>query len=203
MADELAAFLASEGWKSPTQGMSGNGAHLRYATNININDKRLLDGLYKGLQLRFSSDEIGFDISVRNPSRIARLLGTTNRKAGRRSSITSISGDFTDGSVILATAKKITPPQQKKTWVKPDRVTNTKHIKTLDAVSLFGSKGLLLGESYDAGKWFVTCPWAYEHSYTGQTDSVVWQQDFPTFHCSHSHCSGRTMTDVIALWGVK
>ena len=57
----------------------------------------------------------------------------------------------------------------------------------------------------------MICPWRGEHSDpqagllpTG-TDTVIFDADradgWPSFHCSHDHCDGRGIADVIAIWG--
>jgi hypothetical protein len=52
----------------------------------------------------------------------------------------------------------------------------------------------------------VRCPWDAEHSSIDSdhsTATVIWESDggWPTFHCSHDHCDGRTIRDVMAIWG--
>ena len=78
-------------------------------------------------------------------------------------------------------------------------------MSTLDVVAWFTAHGAYR-RPLDAGKHAVSCPWIGDHS-TGPrpngSDSVVWERSnggWPTFHCSHDHCAGRSLLDVIALW---
>jgi hypothetical protein len=50
----------------------------------------------------------------------------------------------------------------------------------------------------------VACPWEREHSSASPRDTVVFSDDgsgWPGFFCHHAHCAGRTIRDVIQLWG--
>jgi putative DNA primase/helicase len=78
--------------------------------------------------------------------------------------------------------------------------------RTLDAVALFTAHGLY-GRELEAGKHAVLCPWVHEHTEQREADfgdTVIWEAAggaWPTFFCSHSHCAGRGMADVIAKLG--
>src|SRR6516162_1247920 len=71
-------------------------------------------------------------------------------------------------------------------------------LTTLNLVGVFRNLGLECRES-TPGKFHVECPWAHEHSKTGKTDTVIWQEGgkWPTFNCSHAHCDGRNIETVI------
>lgn len=76
---------------------------------------------------------------------------------------------------------------------------------TLDVVAWFSAHGHY-GKPRADGKHAVLCPWADEHSDdqgAESPDTVVWPADggWPTFHCSHAHCVGRTLQTVMDLWG--
>jgi len=201
--EKLTDYLADEHWGTPTTGFSGNGWHAIYATDMDVDDIGCLRGLYNGLEKRFGTEEVVFDIMVKNPSRICRAYGTTNRKANRRSQCW-FSDHVTAAPYICNLAESITPPKEKpKHWVGGDKSRAGKHIKNLDVVQAFSQHGLYLMEANEPNKHYVTCLWADEHSETGPKDTVVWQQEFPTFHCSHNHCAHRDITDVIATWGLK
>lgn len=61
----------------------------------------------------------------------------------------------------------------------------------------------LLGRGLGAGKRAVICPWQNEHTTGTEFDSstVLFPANAPNgiggFHCSHSHCSGRSATDAL------
>ena len=202
-AIRLSEYLDQEGgWSIPVLGWSGNGAHLYYSTQLSANKetKKSLDGLYAGLAKRFGNDVVGFDVVVRNPARIARTLGTINTKSGTRSKAMFVS-EFTEGELITNLADKISPPKKAKpTWVRPASEQKAgKFIKNWDIVGAFSQAGLYLQPTQEIGKHFVTCPWQHEHSETGATDTVVFEGEWPQFHCSHNHCADRDIATVIGL----
>ena len=196
-ADKLAEFLSDAGWSEPTIGFSGNGAHLIYATEMSVNDIDFMRGLYAGLEARFSSDEIKFDVTVKNPSRICRVYGTTNQKAGRKTQC-FYSDEVTDGDLVRALAEKITPPKEKpRHWIQGKQESVGKYIKNWDVVGAFQSNGLYLQPTKDSGKHFVTCINAGAHGETGPTDTVIWIGEWPSYHCSHAHCEHLDISDAI------
>ena len=71
-------------------------------------------------------------------------------------------------------------------------------LRTLNLVNVFHALGYSTTE-VEAGKYWVQCPWAKEHSWTHLTDTVIWQDHghWPEFHCSHNHCTGRKLDAVI------
>jgi hypothetical protein len=72
-------------------------------------------------------------------------------------------------------------------------------LSTLNLIEVFKAIGLDVSQANGDYKFWVRCPWAEEHSATGSSDTVVWQEpeNWPTFSCSHSHCAGRKLDDVI------
>jgi len=200
-AEVVAEFLHQESWSTPSVGYSGNGAHLYYKTKLPTDI--LLNGLYEGLSMRFSDDEVALDVVVRNLGRIARCLGTFNSKAGRKSTCESI-GDFTDPDIILKTIDKLTPPKPKKHYVKPNNKAQQQgsYIKGLDVVGLFSSSGMYVSATPHIGKHWVRCINEAAHGNTGNTDTCVWTGDNPQYHCSHDHCSHLNILDVIKFFGV-
>jgi hypothetical protein len=188
-------------WGVPTRALSGNGTHLVYTTDLPATQetRELLTGLYKALQKRFDSDEISFDVTVRNPARIARLYGTVNRKSGRRSTC-EFSDEFVSPDRVIELARMITPPKEaKRTWVRPTTSQSGKYIKGFDVVGFFRAAGMYRGEG--DGMHFVECPWLHEHSTDLERDAAVWEGDWPQFNCFHAHCEGRTISDVIKYFG--
>ena len=203
-AGQLSDFLDDEGWGVPVVGFSGNGCHLMYRTKMSIEVKPKMKGFYKALALRFTDDEVDFDVTVKNPARIARTYGTVNNKAGTLSSCASTE-DHTDAAVIIATMDRITPAQVKKTWVKVEGASESggSYIKNWDIVGAFSSRGLLVGDGHEPGKHLVTCPWEHEHTSKGHGEVAIWQGEWPQFNCLHSHCADRDVADVLELFGDK
>jgi hypothetical protein len=81
-ANEIYAYLRSENFENPIVAVSGSGVHLLYRVSLKNNDERrkLVKDFLEALGLMFSDDRVKIDASVANPSRIARLEYTVNRK---------------------------------------------------------------------------------------------------------------------------
>jgi putative DNA primase/helicase len=79
---------------------------------------------------------------------------------------------------------------------------------TLDVVALFEAHDLY-GRCIDPaeGRHAVLCPWVHEHTVKRPAtygDTVIWEArdgGWPGFYCSHEHCQGRRIADVIAELG--
>jgi len=183
-----ADYLEEDGWSAPTFGMSGNGVHLLYYTDgISKEEKPRIRALYAGMAKRFGTDDVSFDVSVKNPARIARVLGTTNHKAGRKS-YCAYSEQETQGDVILKTADKVTPPKKERHWVKPTKPEGENN-GYLDGPALFSRMQSRIIEEVEPGKYWVECPNMHQHGHTGKTDSVMWfDGKYITYKCSHAHC---------------
>ncbi len=196
----LEDLLAGYGWPVPMLAMSGNGYHLQYRCDLPNDDptKAMLTDLYRGLGVRVSTAEVGFDTTVRNPSRICRFYGTTNRKSGRRSVIERfLSDEVVQSDLIHATAELIKPPKPKPAPAQVKR----QGMKTryLDVVGLFQELGLYKRD-LGGGKHAVICIQSDRHSsqdHPHKTDTVIWEGEYPQFHCSHAHCEGVTIYDVL------
>jgi hypothetical protein len=75
-------WLSEQGWCTPVEGDSGNGAHLLYRIDL-PNDKEsgeLVARVLKALHQRFSDDVVNIDTTMGNASRISKLYGTMTRK---------------------------------------------------------------------------------------------------------------------------
>lgn len=77
--------------------------------------------------------------------------------------------------------------------------------RTLNVVEWFQARSAY-GRPLAGGKHAVACPWSAEHSKPRppeDSDTVVWEADgdhWPSFFCSHAHCQGRGIKDVLELW---
>jgi hypothetical protein len=221
--DRVATALASLGWPEPARGMSGNGGHLLY--RCWLEESRELSEqvavIYRGLFEDFTGGEVIFDRSVKNPARIWRLYGTVNRKGTpsterpHRLASIAIPRDWRalDPRLVdrLANAyakrnQRSAPPARPAVALPARSDGSRGDLKTLDVVAWFAAH-----QSYrramTGGKHAVLCPWQAEHSTKSaalDSSTVIWEVHetaWPSFHCSHAHCTGRTIRDVIALWG--
>ena len=203
-AIKLHDYLVDDhGWAECTVGDSGNGYHLYFNVDLPVSYKsKYLDGLYLALEKRFSTDDVSFDVTVRNPARIARCLGTTNRKANRKSHCYYSDG-FTDKQKIIDLSELIVPPKVKPShFVRTENQVNIKPNHNI--ITEIASSGLNVKETPEHGKYWMDCINKSQHSKTGEKDTVIWvnEQGFYTYHCSHDHCSHLTSKDLAVYLGV-
>jgi len=211
-ANECERYLRMMGWPDPLVAMSGNGWHLQYRTLMpaTAETKAILKVIYSGLDEMLSDDAVSFDTTVRNPSRILRLYGTTNRKGAT----TDDRPHRKSFHLPIEQWHQVRPRQVEKLgkrFEKPKPVVDQREFtpvsgsgdySSLDAVRWFSSHGLYEHHLED-NKHAVVCPWEYEHSESNPNDTIIFEADtsWPGFHCHHAHCEGRKIRDVIALFG--
>jgi hypothetical protein len=216
--DRLAAALSSCGWPQPAMAMSGNGAHALYRCRLKASPEltEMLTLMYRGMQGDFSTDDVDFDVTVRNPARIWRLYGTTNRKGSptldRPHRVAQIAIPGRWEAVSPQQVERLADmyenrgaPQQDRHRA-PVRVEGSGAYATLDAAAWFKAH-----DSYrrrvERDMHAVRCPWETEHSNLDSdhsTSTVVWEaidRCWPNFRCLHAHCDGRGIRDVMSLWG--
>ncbi len=197
LTDSIIDFLESHGWYNPIIGFSGNGYHLLYRVDIENTPelKNILKVIYTELHKRFSNEHASFDRTVRNPARILRTYGSINQKGGRK---TWCSNEFSilEKKSVYALFKALKPPPIRRHWVKPENKNNGISTDGWDSLKAVSQAGLYLS-SPENDKHYITCPWSDLHSSTGDKDTVLWTDNkYGTFHCSHDHCSGRTIKDL-------
>lgn len=208
-AIRLANDLCKLGFPQPLIARSGNGCHLQYRVNVRASPEvaEVMAEVYRGLQRDYSTAEVLFDPTVRNPSRILRLYGTVNRKGGQERPTKCWMPEpweAVDFSVVEALANRYV--RRREAAPKPPlrRVGGSGRgdYNSVDVVAWFQSRGLY-EEPLDGGKHAVVCPWEKEHSSSSPRDTIIYEADggWPGFHCKHAHCSGRKVRDVMALWG--
>jgi hypothetical protein len=175
----------------------------------------MLRTLYTGLAADLSTDAVQFDPTVRNPARIWRLYGSHNRKGTptldrpHRIALASIPAPWR--AVSLQDVARLAAAYAKRRPEAPpprpaQSIEGSGDFRTLDVVGWFRAHGIYR-RALGSGKHSVACPWTGEHSSEPgplDTSTVAWEAEpglWPTFHCSHAHCSGRGIRDVMALWG--
>ena len=209
LSNRLRAF----GWPAPLVGMSGNGYHLQYRTALpaDAETREMLNLIYRGLKAEFDDDVVGFDTTVRNPARILRLYGTTNRKGENlpdrpwRETSCSVPQRWKQVHPTLVSAlaesfarrlhRKPSPHHE------PISLAGRRDYRFLDVVSWFQALGLY-EHHIERHIHAVTCPWESEHTTSARNDTTIFEADggWPGFHCKHSHCAGRNIRDVLTLY---
>ncbi len=214
--DAFVRAMASRGWPAPALACSGNGAHAIYRTFLPNGDetREILRALYRGLAARYSDDEVLFDPSVRNPARIWRLYGTENRKGTptrdrpHRVAAVRLPADWrrvpTKEVERLASefVRRQVDRQSEHRLDRPRR-SGRGDYASLDVVGWFAAYGAYVGH-LEGNVHEVVCPWEREHSSSSPRDTIVFADDgrgWPGFFCHHNHCAGRTIRDVMLLWG--
>lgn len=208
-------------WPLPLLALSGNGWHLQYRTAFPNTPEwsEILKTLYAGLHADFSDDVVEFDRSVRNPARLCALYGSFKRKGPntperphRQSKcwIPSAWKQVHPRQVaalanVYARRPSQTPPQPPQAPRGGPAIGGKGNYASLDVVRWFAAHDAYIRPARE-GIHAVRCPWSDAHSTPSPalgTDTIVFEADggWPGFHCHHSHCSGRTIRDVMALWG--
>jgi hypothetical protein len=79
-AGDIRSWLLRAGWPEPVFADSGNGAHLLYAVNLEVEDTQLLSRVLTTLDMVFSDEPVKVDRATFNRARIVKLYGTLARK---------------------------------------------------------------------------------------------------------------------------
>lgn len=217
--NRLVQALRSMGWPMPATAMSGNGAHALFRCKLPVSagTADMLRTIYTGMRSEFSTEQVLFDPTVRNPARIWRLYGTENRKGSptperrhRRAQV--LIPDRWDPVAPLllerlanAYARRAPARVAHAPRDPAPRPAGRGNYRTLDVRGWFAAHGAYRRE-LGADKHAVLCPWVHEHSNEPgplDTSTVVWDAtaaSWPSFHCSHAHCAGRTIRDVMSRW---
>lgn len=196
--------LGEEGWPAPILASSGNGIHLLYKIDLQVQDDGLVKGVLEALSCRFDNDRARVDTTVHNPARIWKLYGTLARKGD----------DVPDRPHRLA--RLIEFPDEPE--IVPERVlhslaerapsnapANGSHMRSTSAFDIDSwIKQHQLHVSQPAEwqggrRWVFTdsCPWNSEHR-----DTSAYIVQFPSgaiaAGCHHAGCAGRTWADLRA-----
>lgn len=215
--NRFVAAMTAAGWPHPALGVSGNGAHALYRCRLRATAEVAdqLARLYRRWKLEWSDDVVEFDPTVRNPARICRLYGTTNRKG-----IATLDRPHRLSSIVVPRPWSGVSPAQIARAAAVGRIEpvarRTEHMlvpagygdyATLDVKAWFQAHGAYKCSVGD-GIHAATCPWEHEHTTTSSptsADTVIFDAKppglWPRFFCHHAHCDGRDISDVIALWG--
>lgn len=218
-ADHCRDSLRSMGWKEPALAFTGSGFHLIYRFNFmaphsaDHHAQGLMRDLYKWMDEHFSTPEVSFDRTVKNPGRVVRLYGLPNQKCPslpdrpQRDTWIEMPDVFeiNDTDIILSTIATLMPsnviafPKRKEAQSISPRL-GLKDIRTFDIVAWAQSLGLYKRHIED-NKHSVTCPWEADHGSHRDhgINTVIFEPngDWPGIFCHHHACSGRGIKDLM------
>jgi hypothetical protein len=220
--DAVVSSLTAAGWPMPLVAVSGNGAHAVWRTNI-LPDEDWRQGaaiLYWAIRQQFhellESRRVRFDTTVRNPGRIWRLYGSINRKAAPTPErpqrmaccvlprVWEAVQPIQAQRLIDAWGPHVVQEKREQTAVqRGDFKRGTGDYRSLDVVSWFLAHDAYL-HPLGGNVHGVVCPWSDRHTVKGSaSETIIFEatDSWPEFFCHHNHCEGRTIRDVMALWG--
>lgn len=149
----------------------------------------------------------GSDPKVHDLPRVMRLPGTLHQKGlPQRVALLADSGHRYTYAEITADLPPLPqrPAPTPMPRYSPDRYALRGDYSTLDLIGWFAAQGAYLADKGDC-KHTVVCPWWTGHTgqRRGESSTVVWQEpgQWPRFYCSHAHCNGRKLADIVALVG--
>lgn len=194
----LEAALAAEGWPRPILCDSGNGAHRLYA--VDLPNSRETDFLISNLlhvtARKFDTAEVKVDKSVSNASRITRLYGSRNQKAGRDSAVLYVPEPIIP--VTLEQIKSVLEKWRGSVGYKKPLIarrggwTPEKMEAFLDFYELNYRPAMAI----PAGLLWVLMPCPLNEDHTGTSPAVLLTKNgWPKFRCMHNSCSGLRWAD--------
>lgn len=82
VAEKIKNDAMSNGWPEPLLGISGNGGHLIFKTYLENKPEniKIIKNVLEYLNNEYSTSKVEIDISVHNPARLTKVIGTHVRK---------------------------------------------------------------------------------------------------------------------------
>lgn len=150
----------------------------------------------------------GSDFKVHDLPRVMRLPGTRHQKGDpvmvTLLHVSAVRYQCSEVMAGIAPLPEAPRRPREPERMAPERTGLALDLRTFNVRRWADDAGLLLGESKVAGRWYIHCPWAAQH--TGgrvtATSTVIFEADGergPGFWCSHNACDGRGIRDVRAL----
>lgn len=191
-------FIPSDFHLAPSmvvRSSAGIHAYWRLADTLPLHDFR---DAQKRLIAQYKSDA-----KIHNVDRVMRVPGFYHRKEG---AFAVYLADTLDNAYPSTQVLADLPPLPRPAPPKPRaRSLAAVNWADLDVVDIFATAGFA-PRDLGGGKYAVICPWTGEHSHPDfdgrSTSTVIWDRP-ATFHCSHAHCDGRTLADVLAYIGYR
>lgn len=207
LADKICLYLESMGVKSFIQFDSGNGYGLLIPIeNGDIESvKQLIKSFVKVLDQRFSNKFVHVDVSVPNPSRITKVIGTpavkgdsTEERPHRRSSLMKIPNEVID--TPLTVLEKIVRENTKITALPKKQIQLTKDFIIADTaiwLDFYHFKYYVKDGEIEGVKLYIfeECP-LKQHSNNQNGASISVTKDGKNrFQCQHASDGAKTIHD--------
>ncbi len=196
-------WLTARGCPPPIYMDSGNGAYLIYRIDEPTDDDGLIANCLKAVAEEFNG-QADIDITVANPSRIAKLPGTLARKGDstkdrphRRAAVLELPDPFTVVPhellvVLAAQASKEEPAKTATSKSTKGAAFGVHHLKIKEFLATRGIK-ILHEKPADDGTIFVidNCPIDKAHGGYGEVCVGQRKSGAPWFKCQHASCADK------------
>lgn len=210
LKDKVKGFLTEYGFPDPVEALSGNGYHLLYRVDLQVNDEniQLISDCLTTLAALFNTAEVKVDTTNCNPSRICKLHGTlaqkgasTDTRPHRMSRILSYPDDIRPVPIELLEALTDELPHEKQT-------TQMRPASRYSSAPIFDIKDFLarhnLTYKEDIGRdcqiyLLDECPFDHNHR-NGDSKIFAYTNGAIAFKCHHNSCKGKKWQDVRAKY---
>lgn len=205
---KLYVYLKGIGFCDPVFGMSGNGYHMLYRTELENNaySTELIKKFLAMLNIMFETDLVGIDNTVFNASRITKVIGTVSRKGTdkdmerpqRLSQLLYIPDKInTNAPALFERVANMMPEKEKPTY------HNNYGRDSFDIDKFISDHNINVAKDYTAGHVrkiiLQECPFDTNHK---SPDSAIFVLNNGAigFKCLHNSCSHMTWRDVRAFY---
>ena len=193
-------YLKQEGFSDPVVCDSGNGYHLLYSVDMDVDDAEYTKKFLQTLDMLFSDEYVKIDTSVFNPARITKVYGTIARKGSntqerphRASGFVYIPEEIKKNSIHLLKKVISVFPE------KPKPVYRNNSIEAFDIDDFIAKHGIRVKyetKSGDVRKLVLEeCPFDHNHK---APDSAIFVMNSGAiaFKCFHNSCSDKGWKDL-------
>ena len=193
-------YLKQEGFSDPVVCDSGNGYHLLYSVDMNVDDADYTKKFLQTLDMLFSDEYVKIDTAVFNPARITKVYGTIARKGAntperphRASGFVYIPEEIKKNSIHLLKKVISVLPE------KPKPVYRNNSIEAFDIDDFIAKHGIRVkyeAKSGDVRKLVLEeCPFDHNHK---APDSAIFVMNSGAiaFKCFHNSCSDKGWKDL-------
>lgn len=207
MVRQIGIFLRDQGFSSPIVAMSANGYHMYYRVNIACNEEtdKVIADFLAVLEMRFGTDTCHVDLSVKNRSRVAKIIGSKSNKGSdtidrpqRESYFEKVPEDIEPTDIAFFRKVASYLPQDET----PSRHNNYS-TEAFDLDGFISKHGLRVARimPFQGGQRYILeeCPFCSDHK---APDAALFkmQSGAVGFKCLHNSCSHNSWRDVRILF---